>query len=239
MSDKFLPLLVGAALLYTLTASASTKRTIPQIQREPIEDVEAGGSRGCSTEIASTSLILLTPRNQTQLTVSKRPTFVWYVSKASVTVRFTLIKPETPGFIYRQSVQLNQPGFVALRLPPDTELVENQEYRWTVTVVCNELKPSSNRSIWAWFKPIATPPELKEKLSTATSGSEHTQIYAEAGLWHDAYGVWYDTLSKNNAAPNSEDTTLTENFQRLLEQIGIPETIREKLRQNPQLTIIQ
>ena len=203
-----------------LTAAETQKKYTPTtVEREPVSDSEAGGSRGCSQAMGTTPLVFLTPRDQVQPTLSRHPTFVWYLPHpVSVPVRFTLIEPGTTNIIYRQEIQGNQAGIFVLKLPASLpELRENQEYRWTVTLVCNDLKPSSNISLWAWLKPISASGELQQQLSSATSPSEKVRILHEAQLWHDAYQVWSDGVSENKIA--------------ILSKTNLPEAVYQQLRQ--------
>jgi hypothetical protein len=167
----------------------------------------------------TTPFVFLTPRERVQPTLSRHPTFVWYLPQpVSVPLRFTLIQPGTPAVIYRQEIRADKAGIFLLKLPAHLpDLSANQEYRWTVTLVCNDLKPSSNISLWAWIKPISTPVELPPKLSSATSRSERSKILREAGLWHDAYEVWYDSVPENTI--------------RILDKNSLPEDVQRQLEQ--------
>ena len=217
-------LLISPLTVPGLPAAAETEKkyTPTTIEREPVSDSEAGGSRGCSQAMGTTPLIFLIPRDQVQPTLSRHPTFVWYLPQpVSVPLRFTLIQPGTTGIIYRQEIQADQAGIFRLKLPASLpELRENQEYRWTVTLVCNDLKPSSNISLWAWLKPISASGELQQRLNSARSRNEKSRILSEAKLWHDVYDVWFDSVSQNKITILSK-TFLPEEVQRQLRQQGV------------------
>ena len=223
MFHKFLSILLSWLYLLIVQgflASATTKKKYtPTIERKPVSQSEAAGSRGCVRAMGTTPLVFLIPRERVQPTLSRHPTFIWYLPQpVPVPLRFTLIKPGTMDVIYRQEIQGDKAGIFVLKLPTNlSKLSENQEYRWTITLVCNDLKPSSNISLWGWLKPISTPVELQQKLSLATSRSEKSKILEEAGFWHDVYQVWYDSLPENSII-RLDKTSLPEDVQRQLEQ---------------------
>jgi hypothetical protein len=193
MNQQLLLLSIGLSLsLFPTTLSLANSSKIPPIERNPAGDSEAAGTRGCDLETSKADLILLTSTQQIQSTISTHPAFFWYLSNIDLvqppTLRFTLIEPRVPEPIYESKVVASHSGLWVLKLPPQLPgLMQNKEYRWTVTLVCNELKPSSNKSIWAWIQRISPPTTLEQKLANTGSAIQRSQIYAAEGLWQEAY----------------------------------------------------
>ena len=156
---------------------------------------KAGGSRGCNLPLNDT-VTLLVPQAHTATTVSARPIFFWYLSrKSSLPLRFTLLEPgKKPLFVK----ELNpEPGIVALKLPPNSPTLEiGKTYRWTVTVVCNQKKPSRNLFAQAWIERVALPQSNNSGENRADS-SFCSVKYAQSGIWYDALACNYAELVKN------------------------------------------
>ncbi len=190
-----------------------------KVRRQPRT---AGGSRGCTQSLNHT-VILLVPQDHTATTVSERPIFFWYLSqKLSSPLRFTLLEPgKKPIFIEEFTPE---PGIVAFKLPENSSPLEiGKIYRWTVTVVCNEKKPSRNLFAQAWIERI--PPLISNKFSENTNDTSFCSIeYAKVGIWYDALACNYMMIVQNQNHLNSD----SQEFWSLLEQINLPNLVRQK-----------
>lgn len=212
--------------IFPLYFSLAKPQQSPQTEQEPARNTEAAGTRGCDQQQANqTKLILLPSGQQLHSTISPHPTFFWYLGNLNAatppTLRFTLIEPGVVEPVYETAIIASQSGVWVLKLPPLTpKLTLDKQYRWTVTLICNELKPSSNKSDWAWIQRISVSATLEQKLATAVEQGQRSQILAQAGLWHDVYEVLM--------APNTTQTfsvfaldRLPQAVQTLLFQRGI------------------
>lgn len=185
---------------------------------------KAGGSRGeCNIPLNDT-VTLLVPQDHTATTVLEYPTFLWHVSqKLSLPLRFTLLEPgKKPIFVEQLKPE---PGIVALRLPQNSQPLKiGKTYRWTVTVICNQKKPSRNLFAQAWIERVALP---KSNLSKPMFNSLFcTAEFAELGIWYDALACNYAQLIKNQ---HQSKNNFSE-FWSLLEEIDLPNLSQSRPR---------
>ncbi|HAX78070.1 MAG TPA: hypothetical protein DCY88_20170 [Cyanobacteria bacterium UBA11372] len=197
--------------------AAQVKQYVPPSNRERLQRTEGGGSRGC-TNAAPVSLSLLTPKDHIARTVSAHPTFLWHISDAtSAPLVFTLTERGANQPIFQQQLKADRAGIMRLEIPPTApRLEEGKEYRWTVTLVCNEKRPSENVYARAWIERVATPSNLDQKLAAASSEGDRAAIYAQSGLWYDAVA----TLDRVRTA-NPYEKQASNLFVSLLEQVGL------------------
>jgi hypothetical protein len=180
---------------------------------------KTGGSRGCNLPLNNT-VTLLVPQDHTAATVSERPAFFWYLSqKSSLPLRFTLIEPGKKTIFSQELTP--EPGIVALNLPQSSHPLEiGKTYRWTVTVICNQKKPSRNLFAQAWIERVSLP--ASNKFSENTSFCDVR--YARSGIWYDALACNYAYLVKNQNNLNSD----SQEFWSLLEEINLQNLVQQK-----------
>ena len=205
--------------------AAQVKQYVPPSNRERLQRTEGGGSRGC-TNAAPVSLSLLTPKDHIARTVSAHPTFLWHISDAtSAPLVFTLTERGANQPIFQQQLKADRAGIMRLEVPQTAPaLVEGKEYRWTVTLMCSEKRPSENVYARAWIERVATPSDLNQKLASVSSDRESPSerlrqralIYAQSGLWYDAVA----TLDRVRTA-NPTEKQAANLFVSLLEQVGL------------------
>lgn len=156
---------------------------------------KAGGSRGCRIPLEDT-VTLLVPRDHTATTISPHPTFFWHLSqKLSLPLRFTLLEPGKKPIFTKELTP--EPGIIALKLPQNSAPLEvGKIYRWTVTVICNEKKPSRNLFAQAWIErtSLAKSHNHSENISSRLFCSSE---YAQMGIWYDALYCAYTVESQN------------------------------------------
>lgn len=174
------------------------------------------GSRGCTLSEPVT-VTLLVPNDHTGQTISGRPTFFWHVSnKTSVPVELALVEPGVTKPLFVQQMQVQKPGIMQVQLPQNApELVTGHKYRWSVSLLCNPNRPSSNVFVQSWIERVAAKPELTQKLLNTQSELERARIYAASGLW-------YDALAGISAAENVQ-VRLS-----LLRQVGLNQVVLQE-----------
>ena len=177
---------------------------------------KAGGSRGECNLPSNNTITLLVPQDHTPSTVLERPTFLWHLSqKVSLPLRFTLLEPgQKPIFVEQLKPK---PGIVALKLPYNSPPLKiGKTYRWTVTIICNQKRPSRNMFAQAWIERVALPKE--ERLSNNTANTLCSLKYAREGIWYDALACNYSKLvrTQNNAGNSS-----WQQFKTLLSEIDL------------------
>ena len=186
------------SLVNNLKAAADiNKGYVPPPNRGRAQRTEAGGSRGCDKNYVA--LNLLVPSDHIATTTSGHPTFLWYVSATpSVPMQFTLVEQNGSKSILETQVQVKSPGIVKLQLPLNTtDLAIGKQYRWTVSLVCNEKRPSSNILAQAVIERVAKTFTLKRDLKATTDERVHARIYAQSGIWYDAIASSYHAFNPN------------------------------------------
>lgn len=164
----------------------SAPKPVPKDRRS-----DAGTTRGCSE--GSLPLTVLASRNYVGQTISRHPTFAWFVphDSASKPIDFIIyewVANDRAKVVRKMSLQ-SSPGVMKLSPFSDKEqgLQPGKEYVWQVGIQCNPDDPSSNVFSQASFDVVerqAT--DVQSKLNKAVNNVEKANIYAEAGLWYDA-----------------------------------------------------
>ncbi|HBW89022.1 MAG TPA: hypothetical protein DEG17_09180 [Cyanobacteria bacterium UBA11149] len=141
---------------------------------------------GCSTE-SEVSLTALAPHSHVGQTISTSPTVAWFVPDTdSFPLKFYLYEYE--GNSQRQILEedlQSSPGIMKLSL---SNLSVGKRYRWQLVLSC--YPDSSSRTLLAGAEIEVVPlsPTLQSKLGTTTDSLAKANLYAENGLWYDAFG---------------------------------------------------
>ncbi|AFZ18392.1 DUF928 domain-containing protein [Allocoleopsis franciscana] len=185
---------------------------------------QGAGTRG-GDESGEVTLKLLVPDDHTGQTLSGHPTFFWYVSEIpEEPVEFALVESGVAQPIFVQQLQLEKAGIIRLKMPKNLPaLVPGKEYRWSVSLVSNANRRSSDTVAQSWIKRVAETPALKQQLATAKSDRDRASIYAEAGLWYDAINILLKAQSTN-----STDRSIHEAFLSLLDRAGLTEVAEQE-----------
>lgn len=153
---------------------------------------DAGTTRGCTG--GSMPLTVLASRNYVGQTISRHPTFAWFVphDSASRRMQFTLYEwvPDSKPKAVQQMSWQSSPGIMTLSPFSDSELglQPGKEYRWQVAIHCDPDNPSGDLVGEASIEVVKIPPTVQTKLDRAVNSVEKANIYAEAGLWYNALG---------------------------------------------------
>lgn len=188
-----------------------------------------GGAGHGSCELGGQTNELLTsivPRFSGEgLTVAPQPTFWVYVPYSlsdSQSMQF-LLKDATGSPIYQftptETAML--PGVIGIPLPSSVTLSENQEYLWTFTVTCGEMKLTVEGAVTR----IALSPALETALQAATTPQEQATVYRNSGLWLDALTV---LAEQQRAQPN--DAATASAWTDLLNQIQLGDVASKPIR---------
>jgi hypothetical protein len=208
--------------------SKTTKTYKPRPGRKRTQARKPGGYRGDSCNQSQDPITLLVPRDHVPLTTAQRPTFFWNVDNISQPIRFTVYEPGQPKPIYVQNIMPKKPGIIALSLPKTAKPLKiGIQYRWTISVICDRLRPSENIYAKAWIERVESsntsdksPVHLrKTKVPAGDRWSSCLSNYAQSG-------IWYDALSCQRKS--------TEEFWLLLNQVKLLAIAKEQ----PQITFI-
>lgn len=195
---------------------------VPPPRIDQTQPRDGSGARGCANSKAiAASLNLLVPKDHIATTISERPTFLWYLSdKISAPITFTLVDQQSVEPIWEQRMKVEKPGIIQLQIPPSVPaLVEGKEYRWTVTLICNEMRPSENTYASAGIERVPVTKELAQKLARASNPQERALILAQSGIWYDAASTLYE-ISQQKSNKRLALSAIN-NFSELLKQIGL------------------
>lgn len=165
-----------------------TQKPVPKDRRS-----DAGTTRGCSG--GGMPLTVLASRNYVGRTISRHPTFAWFVphDSASKPTEFTIyewVPGGKPKEVHKMPLQ-SSPGI--MKLSPFSEhepgLQPGKEYLWQVVIHCDPDNPSGDLVSEASLEVVGMPTTiLQSKLNKAINSVEKANIYAEAGLWYNALG---------------------------------------------------
>lgn len=150
----------------------------------------AAGSRGgCSAEDGS--MLLLAPRSHVGRTDSLQPTVSWFIPDTEVYEMelhlYQLDDGDGLTLIERQVMETT-PGIMQASLSDDqVELTPGNQYRWRVVVICNPNRPSSALIDEAEMIVVNADVELANELESASEPSARAALYAQEGLWYDAF----------------------------------------------------
>jgi hypothetical protein len=151
----------------------------------------SGGSRSPDTACLTTPnqpLVALMPKNNVGLTVSAHPT-LWFSIPAISSDRvleFGLYDP-SGELLYTTTFGASEKAeVVSLPLPETSSpLVIDKDYRWYLSVVCNQESRAEDLVVTGWVRRVQPNPTLTEQLANADA-QERSAIYEKSELWCDA-----------------------------------------------------
>jgi hypothetical protein len=187
---------------------------VPPRRGDPL--IRVGGSTRGSD--GSTPFVIVVTPEQTGITGSRQPELYWYLSKATRTrFRFVLVDDLEIEPIMEITSDSEQPaGFNHIDLAEHGITLEpGVVYQWSVALVQNPAKRSSDMVSTGQIEFIEMPTALQAKLAKATR-QEAVHILARAGYWYDTF-----TRLSRMIAANPGDPILRNERAALLEQVGL------------------
>ena len=186
-------ILTSCALSLTLVVTpAVLAGYTPGDQKPPPSErrSDGGTTRGCSG--GDKPLTVLAPVNYVGRTISRYPTFAWFVpnDSASKPITFTIYEwvPGAKPQKVRQISLQSSSGIMKLSpfLNSEPGLEQEKQYLWQVVINCDPDNPSGDLVSEANIEVVAMPAAVQSKLNKAANSVEKATIYAEAGLWYNA-----------------------------------------------------
>ncbi len=183
----------------------------------------AGGSRGCAAA-GDVSLTLLVPSDHVATTTLSHPVFLFHLDAIFPRpLIFTLVEPGIAEPLFQKKFILDRSGIVRIELPANGKgLEEGKEYYWTVTLSCNERRPSENAYARAAIERVPVPSQLKRELDSKPDRLTRAEIYARSGIWYDALALSYRA---DLPAPDRYGETAY--FRQLLKRVGLDKILLE------------
>ena len=165
--------------------------TPPKESRISGEDHTGGGVRGCGEDLAA-----LAPRLTSMgQTLSRRPTFVWYVfGDHGDPLEFHLYRYQSDGGweeVLIRPIGASQPGYMSYTLPlEEPELQVGETYLWQVALYCDHNLQEVGR--WTSADIAIVEPPATLAAGRPEEPVQQARAYARAGLWYDALASVYD-----------------------------------------------
>lgn len=138
---------------------------------------------------------------------------------------FALFEQGVAKPIFVKQIAVKQAGIIKLELPQDLpQLQSGKDYRWSISIVQFPTMTSLNPISQSFVTRIDLTSNQAKQLKAITSGRDRAAFYAEAGIWYDALeAIATDYLNKPT------DPTLRADLGTLLNQIGLPQVLEQKL----------
>ena len=206
--------------------------TPPPDQKTSPSRSDSGTSRGGGCDGGDMPLTVLASRKYVAQTVSRRPTFAWFVPDSRpFEVEFTITEITTGGKKGKEVLAMSlqsSPGI--MKLSPFSNdapgLEVGKVYFWQVAILCDS--DSSENAIvdGASIEVVEIPTTVQSKLNKAVDRLEKVTIYGKAGLWYDAL---------NEALKVAKASKLGEVGSSLLKDLAYweaPEATPASIRQN-------
>ncbi|NES22591.1 MAG: DUF928 domain-containing protein [Symploca sp. SIO3E6] len=184
-------------------------------------------------------LTALLPPNQLGVTAAEYPTLFVYLpsfgtESLPMPVEFVL-EDRSGKEIYQVTFPTNgMSGIVALGLPTRaglSPLQVDQDYYWRFTVICNEDERSQDIVIGGAVRRVELEAEFKNQLMVA-SPEEQVQLYAAAGIWHDALSTLFQ-LRRDQPT----DLKLAADWEKLLQAVELGDIAQEPIEPVPATTL--
>jgi hypothetical protein len=211
---------VSAPAPVSAAPSAATGGVVykPPKLGKPAQTV-GGGSRGTSDKVPV--LFVVTPDHVGQ-TTSAQPSLFWYIDQvpdASIRIEFTLLEEESiEPWVEKVLATPKRAGVQRIRLADyGVQLAAGSEYEWSVALVLDPNERSKDIVATGWIDRVEPSGQLTARLE-AEGQARTAAVYADEGLWYDAFSALSDRVDRNPA-----DAQLQQQRTELLRQVGLDE----------------
>ena len=130
------------------------------------------------------------------LTVRSNPTFWLRTLKTMSEMYFEIVEYDTEGrgtdgkVIYETSLELaGVESFVSIPVPPGVALEPGKTYGWYMDGVMGDGASIEIVTDSGWIERVEVSPTLRKQLVLADTPLDRARVYAEAGIWHDAFEI--------------------------------------------------
>jgi hypothetical protein len=197
----------------------------PPLRGAPVGRI-AGGSRGIVDEYP-TLLVVLSP-DHTGLTTQEQPSLYWFLAEMMPhPIELTIIEEQAIYPILETRITSpQQPGVQRISLADyNVRLKPDVKYRWFVAMVPDRERRSKDILAWGEIERVEPTAKLQKDLAEM-GGARSPYIYAEEGLWYDAFSAVSDLI---NTAP--DEFAFRKQRASLLEQVGLPQIAKYDMEQ--------
>ena len=147
-------------------------------------------------------LTAIIPDSSVSVTVNEETTFFVYIPQTDALLgKFSLNLSEDGSRNYTEDVLLSgKPGMVSFTLPQEIAMAMDQVYDWKFTLYCDlpgataGLGSGEQRisNVSGQVQRVELTAEVEAKLAKATTPLDKAEVYAEAGIWHEAMALLSD-----------------------------------------------
>ncbi len=180
----------------------------------------------------NTNLVALLPDTNLGLTTAAYPRFFWSIPQNNASgVEFSLYavdaRKQNRQLLYQSSFNVSgEPAIASLELPQTANLpplAVNQDYRWTLALVCNSNDRTQDITVEGWVQRTAPSNALSQQLQKAAP-RDRPAIYALNGFWFDTLA----TLAEQRCL-RPQDPTLIKNWEQLLKSVKLEAIAKQPL----------
>jgi len=147
-------------------------------------------------------LTAIIPDSAVSMTVNEKTTFFVYIPQTDALLgKFSLNLSEDGSRNYTEDVLLSgKPGMVSFTLPQEIALAMNDTYDWKFTLYCDlpgataGLGGGEQRisSVSGQVQRVDLSATVEAELAKATTPLAKAEVYAKAGIWHEAMAILSD-----------------------------------------------
>ncbi|MGB3208751.1 MAG: DUF928 domain-containing protein [Crinalium sp.] len=175
----------------------TSAQTLPPVQIavkfEPPSRGAPGDRKGSSSRricpAVAKPLTALIPQSNLGLTLSKHPTFWFYVPYTSDSQAEFILLDENEDEIYKQVFSLKgTPGIINLQLPETISLETGKQYKWQFSYRCNPTNSADDMYVEGAVEVAATE-NLVNPLLVGKTPQQQLEIYAANGLWFETVTI--------------------------------------------------
>lgn len=181
---------LSVALVTTPVALAQYKPLNPSPAPVPVGG--QGGRRGGGCDGGDMPLTVLASRKYVAQTVSRHPTFAWFVPDSRpFDMEFTIAEMAPGGKKGKEVLSLSlQSSQGIMKLSPFSSdapgLEVGKVYFWQVAILCNSDTSENAIVDGASIEVVEIPTTVQNNLNQAADSFDQVNIYGKAGLWYDA-----------------------------------------------------
>ena len=192
-----------------------------------------GELAGCPpTQLDLTALMSFTEEANSVINVWAQTTvehpswffYVPYTKDSPYEVEFVL-QDQDSNEIYQKAIALpDKPGVIRVSLPSTaTPLALNKQYRWFLTINCDQQKNSPPTFVEGVVQRVELNPAALKELQTAELLNRYA-IYAQNGIWYEALTILAQLRDKN-----PKDAALQTEWRNLLGSIRLDDIAAEPI----------
>lgn len=196
-----------------LKAKAQSRITYipPKQDKEKPQESQSSATRGCRQDLTEV-VTLIAPEAHQGLTTLAQPILFYSVAqKVSSPALLTVAEINGRSALVESKIDLSEPGIKTFKFPSKVLLENNQDYLWTITIVCNPKRPSDSVEVQTTLKRVPIEAELARQLAQAKTPRQKSYYSALSGLWYDS--LYHLSFLVPEQAQSD--------FQDLLEQINL------------------